>query len=374
MLIPLRGSTLAAGGVDTLPLNSLPKALLGRICHVRSFLFELQVTPTFTTAPTTVGNNNTVKQCDFWDGSMLRFQGGFNHLRCRERIHWGRPLEPESQTATASGSARYIRRRMYFGPPQMANAQSDFLIPTGALENGEIRLTYGALTDLSTDTTAFTGLLKVYADIVLLDEVRVPPAVQFFNYSAGSPDYQVPGRALYMNLFMLNSSSFDAIAAGDFGNITVDLGQGPVVQTIPTYALTALYQSDIAANEVNTYQGEPRGATDNNARTVDHASSTALATAPSDLQPVIFTRRGEKLSKLMVSDSSGRISWDGTQATAVLLLERVLSQPPNVVSAIGTAAVKAIGKMPGKVEVKTLSKDVYTGPYGEFFPWKIAVS
>src|SRR6476661_2308674 len=178
MLYPLRASTVTANGQDTIPLSSLPKAWLGRIPHVRRFIFELAYTPTHTTAPTTYGNNAVVKQCDFNDGTIFRFQGGFNHLRARERMSATHARVADAQTNTASGSVRYVTRVMYFSPAQSIAADSDFLIPTGMLENGEIRLTYGALTDVSADTTNFTGQLKIWADIVLLDEIRIPPAVQ----------------------------------------------------------------------------------------------------------------------------------------------------------------------------------------------------
>ena len=372
-LYTLPSVTITAGGTAVVQLNTLPKAVIGRIVHVRRFIFEANFTPTYTTAPTVVGDNNIVKNCDFYDGNIYRFNGGFNHLQFREKLTLGRVRLPEAQTNTASGTARYLRRVMYFGPATSANADSDYLIPAGMLLNGSLNIVFGALTDLSADTTAVTGTLTITADLELIDEIRIPPAVQFLNYSAGSADYQIPGRALYCNLALLNSSSFDAISAGDFGNITVDLGQGPIVPSIPTYALTAAWQDDLEANEVNTIQGEPRGSSDNNARQVDHASTTALKAADNTLQPVIWCKRNQKLTKLFLASTLGRVQWDGSQSTAYILLERILSQAGNQINAAASAALAAIGKAGKSPEVKTLSKDKYAGPYGEFLPWKVAV-
>lgn len=373
MLYQLPSSTIAAGAIDTIPLRGLPKAIQGRIPHVRRFIIDVTFTPTFTTAPTQVGNHSVLAQCDFWDGRINRFTGNGNALRARERMYGSRVRIPDPQTDTASASARYLRRVLHCGPPVTMGADTDFLIPTGALENGEIRLRYGALTDLSADTTALTGTVKVYADLVLMDEVRVPPAVQFLSYAANSADYAIPGRALYLSIFALNSSSYDAISAGDFGNWTVDLGAGDIVPTIPGSALHSAYMDDMDANEVNTYMGEPRGSTDNNARQVNHASQTALAACAVDLQPVLWLRKGQKLTKCPMAETAGRIKWDGSQSSAVLLVERILSQPGTVVGAVAADALAGIKRNAGKTTPKTMSKDPYNGPLGEFFPWKVSV-
>jgi hypothetical protein len=102
--------TYAASGSDTVQLKDLPKQLRGRIPHVKRFIFEVDFTPTHTTAQTTVGNNNLVTACDFWDGRVNRFVGGFNHLRVKEKLSAGKIRIADADTDTASGTARYFRR------------------------------------------------------------------------------------------------------------------------------------------------------------------------------------------------------------------------------------------------------------------------
>lgn len=373
-MVPLPSVNITASGTATITLNTIPKTAHGRILHLRRFLFKAAFAPSFTTAPTIVGNNNLVQQCDFFDGRMYRFQGGFNAMRARERIHQSCVKVPEANISPTTGQTRYLRRSLYLGPTNMVNSNSDFLLPVGALENGTLQVTFCPLTSLSADTTAVTGTLYPYAECVELDEIRIPPAIQFMAYTAGAPDYQIAGRAAFLNLFALNSGSYDAISAGDFGSFTVDLGQGDIIPTIPADVLTAAYQSDMNADETNTFQGEPVGATDSNARQMDHNSTTLLTPQASDLQPIIWTPVGGKITKAPLADANGRVRWNGTQSTAVLLAERILSQPRNVSGAIADAAFKAIGKGMGAVSVKTYSKETYDGPYLEFMPIKVAVA
>lgn len=372
-LYQLPSSVVAAGATDTIPLRGLPKAQFGRIVHLKRLIFKLNFTPTTTALPTMVQNHNLVKNCDIWDGRINRFVGGFNALRTLERIRASRVRLPDPQTNTASGTARYVSRVWHCGPPQSIGGDTDWLIPCGALENGEIRITYGALTDLAADCTAVTGLLKVYAECVVMDEVRIPPALQFLTFNANSADYQMPGRALFMSLFMLNSSSFDAIAAGDFGNIRLDLGGGDVVPSIPTYALQSAFQDDMEVVEATTFEGEPRGSSDINSRQVNHGSSTALATADNDLQAVIWTPKRGKMTKQPLAEASARLIWDGSQSSAFIAVERILAQSATVVSQMGGDALRAISRGPGRTLPKTVSKVPYTGPLAEFFPWQTEV-
>lgn len=358
--------TYSAGTRSNTPLRDLPKMYLGRICHVSKFLLGVALTPTYTTAPTVIGNNNLFSAVDFWDGSMYRFQGGLNHIRAKERIQAGGLRIADADADTASGTARYFRRVIHAGPPQFEGAPSDFVIPCGMLSNGELRFTHGALTDVSADTTAITATVRVVAFLALLDEVRIPPAYTFGNQTLNQKDVQIAGRALYESVAMLNSASFDAIGAGDFGSFRLDFGQGDVVPSVDAEDLTASYNDDFARGAFGV-RGEPEGASDDNEKIV---SATSVSAAPADLQPVVWAGPDSRISKLMLAESSARLSWNGSQASGVVLYGRILPQPASVVGANLAKALGALQLVPKRnPDVKTLSKKSYNGPLGEFMPW-----
>jgi hypothetical protein len=362
----------AAGGAVNISLKDLPVAVRGRIPHLKAVIFEAEFAPTFTTAPTTVGHNNIVTTMDFWDGRVSRFVGGFNVVRFHERFNTGKNRIADADTDAASTGTRYIRRVLHMGPPQAAG-ENDFVIPTGALQAGEIRLQFGALTDMSADTTAMTGTIRPYAVLEVLDEVRIPPAYQTQRINLNASDSVQPGRALLVNMALLDSGSFGAIAAGDFGSFRVDTGLGEVVSGIPGEVLTAQYHDDFEAGDFGGFSGEPRGTNDDNVKAVNRASPTAIGPAASDLQPILWMKPGTKLSKLPVAETNVRLQWDGSQQSGVLMLSRILPQPPSVLAAIGGAALKAINRTQKDFRPKTLSKKPYGGPLVEFMPYVVKV-
>jgi hypothetical protein len=375
----LPSQTYAASGVATQPLRDLPKTMFGKLTHLHGIQYDVAFTPTWTTAgPDLVGNNNFLTQCDFYDGSTIRFQGGFNHLRAAERLESGKTRNPDADTDTASATARYFRRVMHTGPIQFSNAPSDFVIPCGALENGELRFSFGSLANLAGNgggsVSAATGTLKVTAQLILLDEIRIPPCYTFTNYAANAQDFLMPGRALYAALALLNSSSFDAITAGDFGNIRLDMGQGDIIPSIPAQVLTAMAVDMFGAGEFSGFAGEPLAASDDNMKSVNHASPTAITAQPADLQPVLVSPPASRLTKLFLADSAARLRWDGSQTSAVVLAARILAQPPNV---IGAMVGKALGRLNVKASTATIKSESgkgFLGSYQEFMPWKVSVA
>lgn len=369
--------TFSAGAGTTVQLKDAPKQLRGRLPHVQKIIFDVVYTPTTTALPTVIGNNNIFTQCDFWDGRINRFVGGFNHMRCKELLSASTERQPNSDTDIASGTARYFRRTLHVGPPHMAGGSdfngTDFAIYTGNLENGELRITMGALTSLAADCTAATGTIRVYLVGELLDEVRIPPAYQFQYYTAPSGDYPLPGKALYESVALLNSSSFDAITAGVFATIRLDFGQGEVVPSIPVTALTAAFQDDFAKGELLGVQGEPGAASDDNTKQVNHGTPTALVAQTAFLQPVWWSGPGRKLSKLEVAETSARLQWSGTGTNAIVLVGRIIPQPPSVLGQVMAQAVSAAKRSPKGMTIKTLSKKPYTGPFVEFMPYTVKV-
>lgn len=377
MLFQMPSVTWSASSSDTSPTKDLPKAVRGRIPHVVRFVFETDFTPTYTTAPTTVGNNSLVTRCDFFDGKINRFEGGFNHLRAHERINNGRNRVADADTDLASTNARYFRRILHCGPPQMAGGLdyggTDFAIPTGVLVNGELRWGFGALTDLSADTTAATGSIKPFADIIVLDEIRIPPAYQFIRISANAADVPIPGESAYVSLSMLNSASFDAVSAGDFSDIQLDLGTGDVVPAAPAEMLQAAYHDDFRTGALEGFTGEIRGAGDDNVKMVNRGTPTALVAASADLQAVLWAKPGKKISKLDISETGARLRWNGSQTSAVILVGRILAQTPTVLGDLATSALASIKRENKGQKVKTLSKQTYRGPAGKYMPYTVKV-
>ena len=370
----LPSQTFSASQTNVQPLNILPKQYLNnRLAHLIAIVASGTVTPTFTTAPTIVGTNNFVNRFDFFDGSIYRFQGGFNHLRMRERLHSGGVRIADPDTNTASTSSRYVNRILHMGPPQLAAAPSDFAVPTGMFANGTLTITWGALTDLSADTAAATGSIRLIAKLGLFDELRIPPACQFQNLALNASDNNISGRALYLAMALLNSSSFDAISAGDFGNVTLDFGFGQLVPAINAKDLTNSYLDDFNRGDLSTILGEPAGSTDINGKVVNHASPTAITSVPADLQPILWMPPAGRLSKAFSAETLARLKWDGSQTSGVLLYERILAQEGPTVGALASKALAGTGLSVKALAIKTTSKKEYRGPYGAYMPWKAKV-
>jgi hypothetical protein len=368
MLWNLPSQTFAAGGYTTILLGQLPKQVFGRIPHVRRFIFDVTYTPTTTALPTVVGNNNLVNRLDFHDGRIMRWTAGFNSLRAHERISTGNIRVPDADTDTASGTARYYRRVLHMGPPNMAGGLSDFMLPTGVLDAGYLGFTFGALTDLASDCTACTGTIKVAVELELMDEIRIPPSYNFQVINANSATVPIPGRALYCSLSAFKTTAYGNWTAGDLANIRLDFGQGDVVPSIPAEVLQAAYHDDFARGDW-TFNGDTYAASDDNAKQVNHASPTAIAAAQNDLAMFWWTRDKQKLTKLQLAESFATLYWSGAATAALVNVARILPQGPSVLTAYTNAALAAIKRSPaGSPKFKPLSKKDYTGPFREFFP------
>lgn len=373
-LYQLPSVTLAAGVTTNIPLRDLPQKRRGRIPHVKNFLFDTDVAPAFTTAPTTVGlNEGALKTMEFSDGSMLRFIGGFNYIRQYERFNTGKLRLADADNDGATGTVRHFRRSLHMGPPQSIDP-SDWYVPAAMLAGGELRMTQGQLTDYSSDTTAITGTTRVYAHFELQDQVNIPPALNVQAYSIAGADATIPGRCLLLNLWGLDSSAFGAFAAGEIGNVNLDMGAGLVLQSVPAAALTEQYHDDFATGETSGFTGAPATATDDNIKNVNRATPTAVAAAPFDLQPYIWLKPRGKVTKQELAETNIRLYWSGTQATQVVVAARILSQPQNVIGARLSQIFGTLGVKPGAASIKTESKKPYVGPYVEFMPWTVKVA
>lgn len=371
----------SVGGTWTQPMQQLPKQIFGRIAHLSSILINGTFTPTFTTQPTVYGNQNIITRCDFYDGQTLRFQGGFNVLRQKERLHSGGTRLADTDQNITSAGARFITHIIHLGPPNMSGYPSDYVLPVGMLQSGELRFNYGNLPDLSADTTALTASFRIVCKLVLLDELRIPPIYQFQYQSFNAQDFIVSGRALYTEMAIVPPSNpqfsgTQTFAAGDLNNITLDMGEGNLINTIRAQDLWQSYNDDFGRGDLLGLQGEPAGANDVNGKTVNHSSPTAIAPTAADLQPVLWVPPDGRISKCFAAQSQARLRWDGSKTSGQVLFGRHLSQPPTLVAQNIQRALAGTGQSLKSFAVRTLSKKPYPddGPFREFMPWKVKLS
>lgn len=380
-LVPyqLPSVTWAAGGSATLSLRDLPRQLAGRIAHLVSLNIEVDVDPTFTTAPTIQGLQTVVSNMIIRDGRNILFQGSFNYLRVFEAYeNGGRVINPDPDTNSGSTNNFYYARTWHAGPPLFAGAPSDFMIPCASLENGEVSFTFGALTDISADTTAATVALNVTAWLWAADELRIPPVVERNNYPMGSAvDVPLTGRALYPYLCLLNSTGVDAITAADMGDITIDTGTSQPISAIASEVLGRAYNAQMRQGQFGIVAGEPRAATDDNLSVKNSGTPTALVAATFAIQPVLWCPEGTMISKIFVqADSVLRLRQSGAGTGHIVLATRILEQPQ---AAIAERTARSLGKLglrlrPDGSRIKTLSKEIYKGPRPEFLSYAMKVA
>lgn len=370
---PLPTINFVASGNDRTLLNQIPKTLLGRLVHLVGVDFEVQYTPTTAGAADAVGHNNIVRGLRITDGKRDLFNGtGFNALRMREILEFGKVINPDPDDGATTVLAAF-NRSWHSGPPMFDGAPSDFAIPASALESGQIDYTFGAITDVAAGITVLTGTIRPIARLMLLDEIRVPAAYEWREYAAGAADFLISGRALYAFLAAYDSNAYGAIAAGDFGAFTVDCGLGQVVPNVDAEILTRCYQGDMFSGQATEVQGEPRAAADDNAKSLNEAGA-GFASSTARVNPVLWSPEGSRISKILAhAESALRIQWSGSQTTAVIAAGRILEQPPSVVATYGAAALGKLSLRDRATKIKTISKEEYRGPRPEFMPYKIAV-
>lgn len=367
---PLPSLTYAAGGRSVVRLRELPFEHMGRLVHVVGFHFEIEVDATWTTEPDHVGYNALLSRVELFDGQNVRFSGNGNDMRHFERLECGKLLVPDPIETTTSTNLAYLERTLYLGPPKMAGFPTDFCFPAAALENGELRIQWGALTDLSADTTANTTTVYVTAICVLLDEIRVPPFYERQVYSLSGADSPIPGQCLAAFGSLANSNAYGAITAGDFNTVTVTTSAGDLVPGMDASTLWKLHQVEMEAGQIGGCAGEPRDGTyDVNTRTVNPDTPTALLAQILDQNPIFWVPPGGRISKLPgIVSSSMRLRWTGANGSGTILhLGRFLAQAPEEVARIAERAARRLNKR-GQLKLKML-QDGRPGPFVPFLPY-----
>lgn len=368
---PLRSPVWSANGNDPVSLEGLPTRVFGRIAHLVGFVIDVFYRPTFTTAPNLVGIHNAlIRNLTLFDGISERLNlSGFD-IRQMEILENGALLVPDCDIPASLGDVGF-RRVVSLGPRLAAGSPTDFMLPCAALKSGELRFTFGALTDHSADTTVIANAnIRVTALIAALDnEIRVAPAYERRSMNFGSNDCLIQGNALFTSLGIAKQAN-TAFAAGDLSEITIDGGQGAANSVICS-TLEAAAHWDLRSGHLNQLAGEPRAATDDNAKQVNLTTPTALVAADRFLQAVIVSPEEWRISKVLYEATSGlRVKWTGSFLTPKILFGRILEQPRTAAAAIAARAVSELKlPAPSGAKVKTLSKQTYNGPREAYMPW-----
>lgn len=371
------GGAWAAGADLVVNLMNLPDLLGDAIAHVMSFDIRLNLTPTYTTAPTAVGLNNAVKQVQLFDGQKEWLQQlGFNGMRLFERLENvpGKLALPDPLTNGGTGNPRYVERRFSFGPPSMKFADS--VMPCSVLnQGGQFTFSAGALLDLSADTTAVTASYDITANMVGLYEGRFAPWYEriLLPLTNATP---VAMKALYAIVAAINSTSYDAFAAGDIGTVTIDgVLNGTLFKPTKAQQLTMASNADACAGQFDGVSGDPANATyDVAMRQANLASPTALAAQALDLQQIQGLTKDARLSKLPCNVPSAiTITISGSNVGTMLAFGRYR---PLTAAMAAEMANKMFTKLPNKnfgaVGLRLGSKKKsYGGTRAEFFPKQV---
>jgi hypothetical protein len=369
--VPLSLVTWSAGGKAAIDFGALQPQLAGRIAHVVGFKFVVAATPTLSSGTATPEElQGAVNSMVIKDGTgRMLFNGSFKSNRLQDALERGYLSAPEPDGA-ATTEAVHFERIFKLGPDSFFDG-TDFVQPAAVFRGGSISFGFGALTDVDANCTALTLTVQPYVVCQLHDELILGALVE--RYESLYTNGQVIGaESLYTDVGLCDSATFGAIAAGDFANVTV-IANGFTRDAIHVADLERMYHADKMTNSgLSLVHGEPRAATDDNPKVV---SGTALAAAPAQISPVIWTPQNAKLSKLLYAAQPNIVlKWSGTQSTAYMLATRIL---PRTDSDFGKAIALCrsglgINNVSGPV-ARTLSKADYKGPRRGYMPLKLKV-
>ena len=357
-LIPIPVKTLnwSASGRDTIDLSGLVPTMAGLVCNVEAITFDVDFTPTLsagTIKPEEV--QNVIKTLTIKDGVRTLFDGSFASLRQFEMLERGKLSQPDNDllaTTERGGFGRVWR----VSPPFAANPD-DFKIPAAVFKGGRISVTYGALTDMTANLTALTAVIQPIVWVSLSHDVILSPMLERYEV-LGTNGVAQSLEAMYLFAAMANSAAFDAITAGDFANITV-IGNGISQEAIAAAALTRAYYDAMGSGHVTELAGENRAAPDDNAKVV---TGTAVAASLLGLQPILWSPRGAKLTKLVwEAKPSLTIKWSGSQSTGYQLFTRILPRDTGSAAKYGSLIESGLGAKLTQGKVSTSTKKPLNG-------------
>lgn len=371
--------TVSADGKYVFEFSKLAQRVgkYGWPAHLMMLTLVFSATPTTTAIPTQVElNKGAMKRVEINDGRQSRLIANGPQLRDFERMEHGAMYNADGHNiAATSGRPRFFARNLHFGIPGFQGNPSDFAMPCAAMKAGSLIIDGGALTDWASDCTAITGTLWVVAHYIAYgpDEIRIPPFVErkVVNVVSGS---QIPGRAIYTHVGLNASAANAAWSVGDLGNISFDCGGYYVVDSMPAHVLGRCFHGEMKRGIVGGMVHEPADADDDvNQRDIDRTAATATKNVSNDLQPVLWTPEGARISKLAaVVDATAQITLTGSKtSTNPLLFTRIVPQSDETISRIAAEAAQELGmasRFKGAMP-KTLSKKPYKGDFLQYMPW-----
>jgi hypothetical protein len=351
--------------------EKLPAMLRNEVAHAIALVVETSTTPTFTTAPSVIGQANALRSVQIrGDGGRVMVDAQGPDLRALEAYeNSGRLVAPDPDLNGGTGSTFYDVRCIDFGPGEFLGNPSDFAMPCVLLKTGVLEAEAPALTDISADTTACTVVQRVYALLIGLDSVRIPPKVETRTYTVGGNTLELGERALYTSLFMLKSAAHAAIATGDFSALTLDDRNGNVFNNISTAILQRAFQVQMGVGQFSPIQGEPRAATDDNSKIVNGATPTALVSPSPAYQPVLWSAPASRITKVEV-EGPIKLRWTGSQASAYIALRRIMPRGEKEATDLAVIVFNELNLKFKGGKVKTLSKLPFGRPDRiEYMPW-----
>lgn len=347
-------------------LKELEKKLYqeSEIANLIGLGLEVTVTPTFTTAPTVVGHNAALAKVELYDGADMLADVNGNDLRMFETLENGRTILGEAITQTST-NPRFWSRFLAMGPPNLAGSPSDYMVCCAELAEGAyLRITPSVLTDISADTTAASMTVRVFAYLAPSgNELRIAPKYQRLTRANSGSGFNITDEALYAYIGAVKSqSTYAAFAANDFGKVIIrTTKRGRYVNNVDAELLARAFNTQWQPGSIDQVIGEQRDATyDVAPRIVNFASATALAAQSAALQPLIWTPRDARLSKLkarvdpndtMTIEYSG-----GLGANGGFLFGRFMPHTADSIQRRVRKAAGVLGMSAGQPQMKTLSK------------------
>lgn len=368
--------TLAAGRVKRIVnlKEKLPPMLRNKVPHLVGFIHELDIDPTFTTAPVVNGLTTALRSL------VMTAEGGRTmvdvtglDLRAIEAYeNCGNLVHPAPDLNSASTNNFLDCRSTDMGPGGYLGNPSDWAFPIALLDTGSIQLEAPQLTDLSADCTAGTVVQRTFAMLIALDSIRIPPKMELKTWNTGGSALELGERALYHSLLMCNDADHGAIAAGDFGAITVVDRRGPIYNGVHAAVLGRQFNSQCAPGQFGIIQGEPRAATDDNLKIVNGATPTALVSPAANYQAVLWSPPGSRINKVE-AEGPIRVSWAGSQATAFFIGRRSLPRGEQEVTDLATVICNKLNLKFTGAKVNTLDGALFTNPDRiEYMPWDVS--
>lgn len=368
--IPLQSVSFSAGGTATIDFGAVMTQMAGRIAHIPEIKFVVSATPTQSSGTATAENlQKAVRSLVIRDGTgRMLFSGSFASLRLYEALERGYLAAPENDAAATTEAVNF--ERVFSLAPRSFEDDLDFVQPAALFKyGGSITFGFGALTDVTATTTALSMTIQAYAVCTLHDEVLLGSLVERFETS-WTNGMAFNTEALYTEFALAKSNAFATISAGDFANVQV-LANGLTRQAIHVADLERMFHHDKGVvSGVTLVHGEPRAATDDNPKVVN---GTALAAAPAQLSPVLWSPQSARISKLVYGASPTLVVQASGSSSGYALTTRLL---PRTAADVGKAeACVRAGLAVGfkSLNARTLSKKPYDGPRRAYMPLKAKV-